>query len=129
MEGIFLVFAMNNVTSISIHCLLLSAGTLLPIVMVVCILGFSISSNEEVSLHISRNHRYTYPQVYLSRYTNDRMFLQFNIATFDDISTICWLRPDYVMKLVNIPVGLILLSNLTVLISAVATAYRSATFR
>ena len=68
-------------------------------------------------------------QVYLSRYTTDRIFLQFNIATFDDISTICWLRPDYVMKLVNIPVGLILLSNLTVLISAVATAYRSATFR
>ena len=73
---------------------------------------------------------YTYThQVYLSCYTTDRMFLQFNIATFDDINTICWLRPDYVMQLVNIPVGLILLSNLTVLISAVATAYRSATFR
>ena len=68
-------------------------------------------------------------QVYLSHYTTDRMFLQFNIATFEDISTICWLRPDYVIKLVNIPVGLILLSNLTVLITAVATAYRSATFR
>ena len=49
-EGIFLVFAMNNVTSISLHYLLLSAGTLLPIVMVVCILGFSISSNEEVCM-------------------------------------------------------------------------------
>ena len=80
-----------------------------------------------VFAHIKKSQ--IYPQVYLSRYTNDRMFLQFNIATFDDISTICWLRPDYVMQLVNIPVGLILLSNLTVLISAVATAYRSATFR
>ena len=36
-EGIFLVFAMNNVTSISLHYLLLSAGTILPIVMVVSI--------------------------------------------------------------------------------------------
>ena len=67
--------------------------------------------------------------MYLSRYTTDRMFLQFNIATFDETHTICWLRPDYVLQLVNIPIGLILLSNLTVLISAVATAYRSATFR
>ena len=57
------------------------------------------------------------------------MFLQFNIATFDEMETICWLRPDYVMQLVNIPIALILLSNLTVLIAAVATAYRSATFR
>ena len=57
------------------------------------------------------------------------MFLQFNIATFDKMETICWLRPDYMMQLLNIPVGLILLSNLTVLLTAVATAYRSATFR
>ena len=57
------------------------------------------------------------------------MFLQFNIATFDKMETICWLRPDYMMQLLNIPVGLILLSNLTVLFTAVATAYRSATFR
>ena len=47
-EGIFLVFAMNNVTTISLHYLLLSAGTLLPFVMVVGIFGFSISYNEEV---------------------------------------------------------------------------------
>ena len=53
MEGIFLVFAMNNITSISIHYLLIAAGTLLPIVMVVCILGFSISSNEEVCFNKS----------------------------------------------------------------------------
>ena len=45
---------MKNVTSISLHYLLLSAGTLLPIVMVVCILGFSMSSNEEVHLHIHK---------------------------------------------------------------------------
>ena len=68
-------------------------------------------------------------KVYLSRYPTDRTFLQFTIATFDDMDTICWLRPDYVMQLLNIPIGLILLSNLTVLIAAVATAYRSATFR
>ena len=67
--------------------------------------------------------------MYLSRYTTDRMFLQFDSATLDDVNTICWLRPDYVMQLLNIPIGLILLSNLTVLISAVARAYRSATFR
>ena len=67
--------------------------------------------------------------MYLRRYTTDRIFLQFDIATLDDVNTICWLRPDYVMQLLNIPIGLILLSNLTVLISAVAAAYRSATFR
>ena len=65
-EGIFLVFAMNNITSISIHYLLIAAGTLLPIVMVVCILGFSISSNEEVSLHTSRNHRYTHRCIWVA---------------------------------------------------------------
>ena len=59
----------------------------------------------------------------MSQYTTERMF------TFEDMDTICWLRPDYVMQLVNIPIGLILLSNFTVLITAVATAYRSATFR
>ena len=48
MEGIFLVFAMNNVVSIPIHTLLMSAGTLLPIISVVCILAFSISTNEQV---------------------------------------------------------------------------------
>ena len=47
-EGLFLVFAMNNVTSISIHYLLLSGGTILPIASVVCIFGFSISNNKEV---------------------------------------------------------------------------------
>ena len=48
-EGIFLVFAMNNVVSIPIHTLLLSAGTLLPVISVVCILAFSISSDEQVT--------------------------------------------------------------------------------
>ena len=67
--------------------------------------------------------------MYFSRYTADRIFLQPNIAAIDDINTICWLRPDYVMELLNIPVGLILLSNITVLITAVTTAHRSAAFR
>ena len=68
-------------------------------------------------------------KVYLSRYRVDGKFLQSNNATFDETHTICWLRPDYVMQLLNIPIGIILLSNLTVLIAAVASAYRSATFR
>ena len=68
-------------------------------------------------------------KVYLSRYRVDGKFLQSNNAPSDKTRTICWLRPDYVMQLLNIPIGLILLSNLTVLIAAVATAYRSATFR
>ena len=130
MEGIFLVFAMNNIVSIPIHTLLLSAGTLLPIISVVCILAFSISSDEQVTSWEKKTQTHLDVfQVYLSRYTADRIFLQPNIATIDDIDTVCWLRPDYVMKVLNIPVGLILLSNLTVLITAVATAYRSATFR
>ena len=65
----------------------------------------------------------------MSRYTADRIFLNSNIAPFGEMNTICWVRPDYVLQLVNIPVGVILLSNLTVIIAAVATAYRSATFR
>ena len=130
MEGIFLVFAMNNVVSIPIHTLLMSAGTLLPIISVVCIFAFSISSNGQVTYSKKKTHtQKDVFQVYLSRYTADRIFLQPNIAAIDDINTICWLRPDYAMELLNIPVGLILLSNLTVLITAVTTAHRSATFR
>ena len=49
-EGIFLVFAMKNITSISLHYFLLSAGTLLPFVSVVCILAISISDNGEVCI-------------------------------------------------------------------------------
>ena len=62
-EGLFLVFAMNNVTSISIHYLLLSGGTILPIASVVCIFGFSISNNKEVhdtyfKIFAKRNQRF-----------------------------------------------------------------------
>ena len=58
-EGIFLVFAMKNVTSISLHYLLLSAGTLLPIVSVVCIFAISISNNKEVCMLLWRNTLHT----------------------------------------------------------------------
>ena len=58
MEGIFLVFAMNNVVSIPIHTLLMSAGTLLPIISVVCILAFSISTNEQVPSSEKNKHKH-----------------------------------------------------------------------
>ena len=113
MEGIFLILAMRNVIHETLHCLLLSVGLLIPLLMVFFGLGFSLTSAENI---------------YLTNYDADGKLL-LHSASFEDMTTLCWLRPDYIIKMVNLPVGFILFSNIVALFTAVTSAYKSAVFR
>ena len=128
MEGIFLILAMKNMTNGSVHKVLIIIGLIVPITIVFFVLGFSLTSDENI---------------YLTNYDTDGRLL-LHAASFKDMNTICWLRPDYIIKLVNLlhtpsalsmdfqvnlPVGFILFSNIVALFTAVTSAYRSAVFR
>ena len=99
MEGIFLILAMKNMTNDSVHYLLIIIGLIVPILIVFFVLGFSLTSEENI---------------YLTNYDTDGRLL-LHTASFEDMNTICWLRPDYIIKLVNLPVGFILFSNIVAL--------------
>ena len=104
---------MKNMTNDSVHNLLIIIGLIVPILIVFFVLGFSLTSEENI---------------YLTNYDTDGRLL-LHAASFKDMNTICWLRPDYIVKLVNIPVGFILFSNIVALFTAVTSAYKSAVFR
>ena len=113
MEGIFLILAMKNMTNESLHFLLITIGLIIPILVVFFVLGFSLTSEENI---------------YLTNYDRDGKLL-LHAVSFEDMNTICWLRPDYIIKLVNLPIGFILFSNIVALFTAVTSAYKSAVFR
>ena len=141
-EGIFLIFAMKNVLNKSLHHLLIIVGVITPLLIVFFILGFSFTTNENI---------------YVTTYDADGK-LMINVVSFEEnMNTICWIRPDYVIRLalsrstkfmlhpklsslkiprilpktriLNLPIGLILFSNIIALFTAVTKAYKSAAFR
>ena len=104
---------MKNMTNDSAHFLLITIGLIVPFLIVFFVLGFSLTSEENL---------------YLTNYDTDGRLL-IHSASFEDMNTICWIRPDYIIKLVNLPVGLILFTNIVALFTAVTSAYKSAVFR
>ena len=94
-EGIFLILAMKNMTNDSVHNLLIIIGLIVPITIVSFVLGSSLTSEENI---------------YLTNYdANGRLLL--HASSFEDMNTICWLRPDYIIKLVNLPLGFVQLTQ------------------
>ena len=91
MEGVFLILAMKNVTNDSVHYLLITIGLIIPVTIVFFVLGFSLTSEE---------------RIYLTNYDADGKLL-LHAASFEEMNTICWLRPDYIIKLVNLSIGFI----------------------
>ena len=104
---------MKNMTNESVHYLLITTGLIVPTLIVFFVLGFSLTSEESI---------------YLTNYDRDGKLL-LHAVSFEDMNTICWLRPDYIIKLVNLPIGFILFSNIVALFTAVTSAYKSAVFR
>ena len=83
-EGIFLIFAMKNAVNKSLHHLLIIVGVITPLLIVFFILGFSFTTNENI---------------YVTTYDADGK-LMINVASFEEnMNTICWIRPDYVIRL------------------------------
>ena len=83
-EGIFLIFAMKNVVNKSLHHLLIIVGVITPLLIVFFILGFSFTTNENI---------------YVTTYDADGK-LMINVASFEEnMNTICWIRPDYIIRL------------------------------
>ena len=84
-EGIFLIFAMKNVVNKSLHHLLIIVGVITPLLIVFFILGFSFTTNENI---------------YVTTYDADGK-LMMNAASFEEnMNTVCWIRPDYIVRLV-----------------------------
>ena len=73
-------------TNDSVHNLLIIIGLIVPITIVSFVLGSSLTGEENI---------------YLTNYdANGRLLL--HASSFEDMNTICWLRPDYIIKLVNL---------------------------
>ena len=84
-EGIFLIFAMKNVVNKSLHHLLIIIGVMIPPLVVFFVLGFSFTTNEKI---------------YMTTYDADGK-LMMNAASFEEnMNTVCWIRPDYIVRLV-----------------------------
>ena len=70
-------------------------------------------------------------EIYVRTYTADGHLVPnpMSVASFANLKTICWLRPEFVLELELIPVAVILSFNLAVLFFAVFLAFKSATYR
>ena len=116
MEATYLLLALKQVHCEHLHCLLLVFGSILPFFLVFSSFGVSV---------------YLGAEIYVRMYTADGHLVPnpMSVASFANLKTICWLRPEFLIELELIPVAVILSFNLAVLLFAVFLAFKSATYR
>ena len=115
-EATYLLLALKQVHCDRLHFLLLVFGSILPFFLVFSSFGVSV---------------YLGAEIYVRTYTADGHLVPnpMSVASFANLKTICWLRPEFVLELELIPVAIILFFNLAVLFFAVFLAFKSATYR
>ena len=74
---------MKNVVNESLHHLLIIIGVMTPPLVVFFVLGFSITTNENI---------------YMSTYDADGRLLVQASSFGENTNTICWIRPDYIIR-------------------------------
>ena len=84
-EGIFLIFAMKNVANEWLHHLHIIIGVLTPPLVVFFVLGFSFTTDEKI---------------YVTTYDADGKLMMNDVSLEENMNTVCWIRPDYIIRLV-----------------------------
>ena len=112
----YLLLALKQVHCDRLHFLLLVLGFVFPFFLVFSSFGVSV---------------YLGAEIYVRTYTADGLLVpnSNSVASFANLTEICWLRPEFLLELELIPVAVILSFNLTVLLFAVFLAFKSATYR
>ena len=115
-EATYLLLALKQVHCDRLHFLLLVLGFVFPFFLVFSSFGVSV---------------YLGAEIYVRTYTADGLLVpnSNSVASFANLTEICWLRPEFLLELELIPVAVILSFNLTVLLFAVFLAFKSATYR
>ena len=116
MEATYLLLALKSIHCDRVHFLLLVLGFVFPFFLVFSSFGVSV---------------YLGAEIYVRTYTADGHLVPNPkaVASFANLTKICWLRPEFLLELELIPVAVILSFNLFVLFFAVYLAFESATYR
>ena len=116
MEATYLLLALKSIHCDRVHFLLLVLGFVFPFFLVFSSFGVSV---------------YLGAEIYVRTYTADGHLVPNPkaVASFANLTKICWLRPEFLLELELIPVAVILSFNLAVLFVAVFLAFKSATYR
>ena len=116
MEATYLLLALKSIHCDRVHFLLLVLGFVFPFFLVFSSFGVSV---------------YLGAEIYVRTYTADGHLVPNpkTVASFANLTKICWLRPEFLLELELIPVAVILSFNLFVLFFAVFIAFKSATYR
>ena len=112
----YLLLALKSIHCDSLHFILLVLGFLLPFFLVFSSFGVSV---------------YLEAGIYVRTYTADGRYVPNteSVVLPENLTTICWLRPEFLKTLELIPVAVILSFNLAILVFAIFTAFKSATYR